>query len=157
MPAKRPKEAEEVAFTRDQIDYARQCLGELVYGSRAVDRICQKYQSLDRPAGYRLIKVARAEVLASFQKPGEEACPLVAATMFLMSAMGDEKNRPDIRVNASSQLIRLLALNQVAKETGSDSVDDFLAELQAKKAAREQRKKAALGIALGSGDGEAAH
>ena len=155
-PTEKGKESEPDAFTREQIDYAREAVGEHIFATRAVDRIVRKYQAMDRSTAYRLVKVARAEVLASFQKPGEEACPLVATTMFLMSAMSDPANAAAVRINASSQLIRLLALNQVAKESGSDSVDDFLAELQAKKAAREQSKKAALGIALGSGDGEAA-
>lgn len=127
-----------MAFTRQQIDYAKARLGRLVYSSRVAAALRQKFGlSLDR--AYKLIEVAQQEAVAALRgESGRD--PLVLLSMFLESVIADGKVSMRERIAAAAVYAKTLGLNKIAEALGDGKVDEFLAGVLTRQKARQESK-----------------
>lgn len=132
-----------VEFTREQIDTAKEVLGSAVYASKAVGRLVRRFK-IGRDSAYKLVDLARDEVIQGLREEGSVGDPATAIALFLTSIMANERKPAETRIAAANSLTRLLALGRASGFASSASdVERFLADLLARQAARKAIEAAA--------------
>lgn len=144
-----------VDFDRDLIDSAKEILGQVVFASKAVKRLMSRHR-LGRDSAYKLVDIARDEVIQGLREEGSVGDPATAIALFLTSIMADGKKAAETRIAAANALTRLLALGRLSAAGGSSAsdVERFLADLLARQKARAAVGGEAESGPLGRPDGE---
>lgn len=132
-----------VEFSRDLIDAAKEILGQVVFASKAAKRLMSRFR-LGRDSAYKLVDLARDEVIQGLREEGSVGDPATAIALFLTSIMANERKPAETRIAAANSLTRLLALGRASVVASSASdVERFLADLLARQAARKAIESAA--------------
>lgn len=128
-------------FTPEQIDTAKHLLGRRIYPSKVATELRTEFPDLNVPQSYRLIEAAQREVVEAFAGDGSD--PLAATYLFLVSVMSGEDETTRDRVAAANAAIKLLGMNKLIKSLqDAGDVDEFLAGVMARRAARAGEKSA---------------
>ena len=112
----------------DQLDRAKQLLGQRQYSSRVATELSQEY-GISRTVAYELIAKAQQSVYESLRGDGKADDPLTAQYLFLQSVIADDREQTRNRIAASAAVIRLLGLNKLLDLVNVGEVDDFLANV----------------------------
>lgn len=132
-----------VEFSREHIDTAKEVLGSAVYASKAVGRLVRRFK-IGRDSAYKLVDLARDEVIQGLREEGSVGDPATAIALFLTSIMANERKPAETRIAAANSLTRLLALGRASVVASSASdVERFIADLLARQAARKAIESAA--------------
>lgn len=123
--------------TDGQRDRARALLGRTLHRSRVVARLMDEFK-VGRPHASAMVDAAVAEFRAELESKGPVDL-LVLTTAGLLDVAGGDDSRPRDRVGALAALVRLLGLHKLfAALQSADDVEAFLADVLARRAAREK-------------------
>jgi hypothetical protein len=122
-------------ITPEMLDDAKAWLGRVVYPSKVVDRLAEKYKC-SREFGFKVVDAARAAVIESFKAAGTANDPLTGVYLSLEEVLADPKATRGERIGATSQIIRMLGLNRYLDKLDPNGVEDFIAGVLTRRAER---------------------
>ena len=124
-----------IVFELRHLDRAQELLGQRGYVSRVATELAQEFK-FGRSTAYDLIRCAQAATVAALRGDAEGSDPLVQVYLSMLAIMCGEDERTCDRINAAGQIIKMLGLKKIADALGGGDVDEFLANILARRAAR---------------------